>query len=90
MARLFAFVASAALFLDAASAFMMPALPSQRRMSSIRMAATAAEYKACYEELKEVVDKGNCAPIMVRLAWHDSGTFDASKASMPFPAVSKW
>jgi hypothetical protein len=39
------------------------------------------------QDLLEVVDKGNCAPIMVRLAWHDSGTFDKSKASDPFPKV---
>lgn len=39
------------------------------------------------QELKEVIDKGNCAPIMVRLAWHDAGTFDVAKKDKPFPAV---
>ena len=38
------------------------------------------------QDLKEMIDKANCAPIMVRLAWHDAGTFDVSKADKPFPA----
>ena len=29
-------------------------------------------------ELRTFIDSENCAPICVRLAWHDSGTFDAS------------
>ena len=29
--------------------------------------------------MREFIDKANCHPIMVRLAWHDSGTYDASK-----------
>merc|ERR1719336_841621 len=32
--------------------------------------------RKCREELREFIDKTNCNPIMVRLAWHDSGTFD--------------
>ncbi|GBG24311.1 L-ascorbate peroxidase T, chloroplastic [Hondaea fermentalgiana] len=33
----------------------------------------------CREELRAFIDKMNCGPIMVRAAWHDSGTFDVSK-----------
>jgi hypothetical protein len=39
------------------------------------------------QELLEAIDKGNCAPICVRLAWHDAGTFDKAKADKPFPQV---
>eukprot|EP00755_Sulcionema_specki_P020466 Sspe_Gene.71993::Locus_42812_Transcript_1_1_Confidence_1.000_Length_1933::g.71993::m.71993/K00434/E1.11.1.11; L-ascorbate peroxidase len=37
---------------------------------------------ACREEVRRFIDKENCHPIMIRLAWHDSGTFDKS---MPYP-----
>jgi len=38
---------------------------------------------ACQKELKEFIDKTNCNPIMVRLAWHDSGTFDQRIKDFP-------
>ena len=31
---------------------------------------------ACRAELRAFIDNENCHPILVRLAWHDSGTFD--------------
>ena len=37
------------------------------------------ELKAGKEELRAFIDKMNCHPIMIRLAWHDSGTFDKAK-----------
>jgi len=125
MARFLLSLASSALLLQAAMAFV-PAAPLKAtptrgaRFASLRMAATPAEYAACYkvrsidrllrciaptgnrptadqpsadessmneQDLLEAVDKGNCAPIMVRLAWHDAGTFDVSKKDKPFPAV---
>ena len=35
------------------------------------------------EELRTFINGENCAPILVRLAWHDSGTFDASVRAWP-------
>lgn len=35
----------------------------------------------CRQRVREFIDKTNCHPIMVRLAWHDSGTFDAVKGT---------
>lgn len=40
-------------------------------------------YSACREELLKFIDQQNCAPIMVRLAWHDSGNFDSRISSWP-------
>ena len=33
----------------------------------------------------DLVASNDCAPILVRLAWHDSGTFDNSRADMAWP-----
>jgi len=41
------------------------------------------ELRACQKELKELINKLDCNPIMVRLAWHDSGTFDQRIADFP-------
>eukprot|EP00929_Paragymnodinium_shiwhaense_P100457 TRINITY_DN6279_c1_g1_i2.p2 TRINITY_DN6279_c1_g1~~TRINITY_DN6279_c1_g1_i2.p2 ORF type:complete len:358 (+),score=93.32 TRINITY_DN6279_c1_g1_i2:172-1245(+) len=41
------------------------------------------QLKACKEELKTFIEENNCHPIMVRLAWHDSGTFDQRIANFP-------
>mmetsp|Transcript_16570 Transcript_16570/g.44992 ORF Transcript_16570/g.44992 Transcript_16570/m.44992 type:complete len:309 (-) Transcript_16570:393-1319(-) len=35
--------------------------------------------------VKELVQKKSCGPILVRLAWHDSGTFDKANAGKPWP-----
>jgi len=38
---------------------------------------------ACKEEIAKFIDENNCAPIMIRLAWHDSGNYDKSIAAWP-------
>lgn len=47
------------------------------------MQPSVEAYVACRQELLAFIDKNNCAPIMVRLAWHDSGNFDRSIMSWP-------
>ncbi|CAE7949475.1 nasB, partial [Symbiodinium sp. KB8] len=40
----------------------------------------AGQLKALKEDLWKFVDKMNCNPILLRLAWHDAGTYDKSKS----------
>lgn len=41
------------------------------------------ELKALREELRVLIPERQCAPILVRLAWHDSGTYDKSITDWP-------
>jgi len=41
------------------------------------------DYIACQKAVLDFIDKNNCAPIMVRLAWHDSGNFDKTISAWP-------
>lgn len=47
------------------------------------MAATVQAYADCRKALLSFIDETNCAPIMVRLAWHDSGNYDKRISSWP-------
>ena len=38
--------------------------------------------------LKKMVDEVNCHPILIRLAWHDSGTYDAKMPVGPYLSVT--
>ncbi|CAE7637849.1 APX8 [Symbiodinium sp. CCMP2592] len=42
-----------------------------------------SQLKACKQDLKKFIDSKNCHPIMVRLAWHDSGTYDQRIKDFP-------
>ncbi len=41
------------------------------------VAGYRAQLSKCRGDLRAFIDAENCNPILVRLAWHDSGTFDA-------------
>ena len=41
------------------------------------------ELKALEADLKNLINTLNCSPILVRLGWHDSGTFDQRIQSWP-------
>jgi len=45
--------------------------------------AQKAALKACEAEVRELIRTTNCNPILVRLAWHDSGTYDQRIKSFP-------
>jgi L-ascorbate peroxidase len=48
-----------------------------------------SEYKAALKKAKklceELVKEKSCGPILIRLAWHDSGTYDNANAHKPWP-----
>eukprot|EP00928_Gymnodinium_smaydae_P080044 TRINITY_DN63845_c0_g1_i1.p1 TRINITY_DN63845_c0_g1~~TRINITY_DN63845_c0_g1_i1.p1 ORF type:complete len:332 (+),score=85.53 TRINITY_DN63845_c0_g1_i1:64-1059(+) len=41
------------------------------------------QLRAAREDFKKLIDELNCGPILIRLAWHDSGTFDQRIKSWP-------
>jgi len=45
------------------------------------MAVNLEQLKQCREELIPLIKSKNCNPILVRLAWHDSGTFNKDLAA---------
>jgi hypothetical protein len=63
-----------------------------RRADAIMMQMTASHHspppnpayvqalKACREALRQFIDDANCAPILLRTAWHDAGTYDPRRA----------
>jgi L-ascorbate peroxidase len=45
--------------------------------------APVDQLKALKADLLKFIDEMNCGPILIRLAWHDSGTFDQRISSWP-------
>ena len=41
--------------------------------------------KGCQRDVRKLIQRFNCNPILVRLAWHDSGTFDKNMAPSEWP-----
>jgi catalase (peroxidase I) len=42
------------------------------------LSVTKADLLSAQEKIDAIINEKNCGPILVRLAWHDSGTFDAN------------
>ena len=40
--------------------------------------------------LVEVVRDKSCAPILLRLAWHDAGTYDKERESLGYELLLTW
>lgn len=61
--------------------------PSRLARAPLQLAMSDHEtqLKECKVALDDLIDKTNANPIMVRLAWHDSGTHTASMAGEEWP-----
>jgi L-ascorbate peroxidase len=57
---------------------------TSRRTSELFVSADTL--KGAQKMIDGIIDEKNCNPFFVRLAWHDSGTFDASIKD-PWPAA---
>uniref|UniRef100_A0A0D3FW25 Peroxidase n=1 Tax=Oryza barthii TaxID=65489 RepID=A0A0D3FW25_9ORYZ len=51
--------------------------------ASAAVASGAAELKAAREDIRELLKTTHCHPILVRLGWHDSGTYDKNIKEWP-------
>lgn len=58
------------------------AAPSRACALGLSM-VSAEDLKGAKKELEALIDKTNANPIMIRLAWHDSGTYDKNIKEWP-------
>ena len=58
-------------------------LSSQVTSGATDVEAYTADVKACRRDLRRLIDSVNCHPILLRLAWHDAGTFDRRERAWP-------
>jgi L-ascorbate peroxidase len=74
------FVAAFAVRSGHVCAFTVPRPAGVRssRLSALSMAVSIDELKGAQDMIDNIIDKKNCGPVLVRLAWHDSGTFDVN------------
>jgi L-ascorbate peroxidase len=42
----------------------------------VRAAVNVSELRAAKQEISELIQSKYCNPILIRLGWHDAGTFD--------------
>lgn len=75
------------------SEFLQP-LPVQRsskktgkiavvRKSVRAIASDPTELRAAREDVKKILREKHCHPILIRLGWHDAGTYDKSESEWP-------
>ena len=78
---------AAALLLPSAAAFVSkPAVISSSVRLATSMPVTQADLDGAQKAIDAILDEKNCGPVFVRLAWHDSGTYDLNvKEDWPKP-----
>ena len=59
---------------------------TRHKASSSSCAVTVDDLKGARDMIDSIIDEKNCGPVFVRLAWHDSGTFDKDIKD-PWPAA---
>jgi L-ascorbate peroxidase len=65
--------------LKSANAFVQPsAFGAPRSFSTTSLKVSKGDLMGAKEMIDGIIYEKNCGPILVRLAWHDSGTFDVN------------
>ncbi|KAJ6391672.1 hypothetical protein OIU77_025609 [Salix suchowensis] len=97
-ARLSLYSASSSLCLSSSSSYspsslkclqfspLAPHIFKDQKRSSVSTAAAAsdpAQLKSAREDIKELLKSKSCHPILVRLGWHDSGTYNKNIEEWP-------
>ena len=62
--------------------------PSERTMTTTTTTTNemySASVLAAREDVARLLDDVKCHPILVRLAWHDAGTYDATVTDAAWP-----
>jgi L-ascorbate peroxidase len=74
-------------FFTSANAFVSPLATSRGAYAPrVRLNAVSQDdLGGAQKMIDEIVTENNCGPILVRLAWHDSGTFDVSLKDEEWP-----
>jgi len=60
-----------------------PVAPSSRAATSLSV--TQADLDGAQGLIEDILKEKNCGPVFVRLAWHDSGTYDVSIPDSEWP-----
>lgn len=80
------FTALCMLLLTSTDGFVAPHALSARFGSRLSLdAVTADDLVGAQKMIDEIILDKNCGPILVRLAWHDSGTFDQALKEEEWP-----
>jgi L-ascorbate peroxidase len=59
-------------------AFVSPAAFGAKTRALTSLAVTQSDLDGAQAMIDEIIDEKNCNPFFVRLAWHDSGTYDVN------------
>jgi L-ascorbate peroxidase len=84
-------IATRTSFLSAFSPLSPASIAARRTATSssiVRMSSTSTlteTLAGAQQMVDQLLDEKNCGPVMVRLAWHDSGTYDVNLKNEPWP-----
>lgn len=52
-------------------------IQSKSQLVQAIMPVSVESLKGAKEELKKIISSNSCGPILIRIGWHDAGTYDA-------------
>ena len=64
--------------------------PSSATSEASRRVTRKDQLDLAKEDVKKLISEKFCHPIIVRLAWHDSGTYDKVDSSLVKSFITKW